>query len=336
MTGLALVYLYFLIPLMVLTITPGARGAAPAVARGGRTTSAPPAGSTGGTSAARCSRPPVLGATMLLFASAFAAYATAAALVGSSVPLVTLQIADALSSNVVVGSENLGKALALGMVVLDRPRHGLLRLGPAAHPAVAGMTALTDRASPVPAESRARDAGAAGPRGGRAPGGSPSWSCSGSTSSSRSPPRCCSPCATAARAASPPSLHRDPRRRRASPTAFTRSLVLAAAHRGPRAGCCMVPTVVLVELRLPRLRTTVELLTLLPLVVPPIALVVGVRSVLSWAPDYFLNTPLAAGVLRPPGAGAALDPGAASTSSWRCRSSTARWTPGCAAPTCAP
>jgi len=55
----------------------------------------------------------------------------------------------------------------------------------------------------------------------------------------------------------------------------------------------MVPTVVLVELRLRRLRTTVELLTLLPLVLPPIALVVGVRSVLAWAPDYFLNTPLA-------------------------------------------
>ena len=50
--------------------------------------------------------------------AAFAAYATARALVGSSIPLVTLQIADALSSNVVVGSENLGKALALGMVVL--------------------------------------------------------------------------------------------------------------------------------------------------------------------------------------------------------------------------
>ena len=62
--------------------------------------------------------PPVLGATMLLFASAFAAYATARALVGSSIPLVTLQIADSLSSNVVVGAENLGKALALGMVVL--------------------------------------------------------------------------------------------------------------------------------------------------------------------------------------------------------------------------
>jgi putative spermidine/putrescine transport system permease protein len=55
----------------------------------------------------------------------------------------------------------------------------------------------------------------------------------------------------------------------------------------------LLPLVVLVEVRLPRLRTTVELLTLLPLLLPPIALVVGVRSVLAWAPDYFLGTPLA-------------------------------------------
>jgi ABC-type spermidine/putrescine transport system permease subunit II len=74
--------------------------------------------------------------------------------------------------------------------------------------------------------------------------------------------------------------------------AFGRSLVLAALTV-VLALLLMVPTVVLVELRLPRLRTTVELLTLMPLVLPPIALVVGVRSVLSWAPDYFLNTPLA-------------------------------------------
>jgi ABC-type spermidine/putrescine transport system permease subunit II len=74
--------------------------------------------------------------------------------------------------------------------------------------------------------------------------------------------------------------------------AFTRSLLLAALTV-VLALLLMVPTVVLVHLRLPRLRTTVELLTLMPLVLPPIALVVGVRSVLAWAPDYFLNTPLA-------------------------------------------
>ena len=74
--------------------------------------------------------------------------------------------------------------------------------------------------------------------------------------------------------------------------AFTRSLLLAVLTVLITL-LLMVPTVVLVELRLRRLRTTVELLTLLPLVLPPIALVVGVRSVLAWAPDYFLNTPLA-------------------------------------------
>jgi putative spermidine/putrescine transport system permease protein len=117
MAGLALVYLYFLIPLMVLTITPALEGLRPQWREAADNLGA--SGwqywrYVGGPVLA----PPVIGATMLLFASAFAAYATAKALVGSSVPLVTLQIADALSSNVVVGSENLGKALALGMVVL--------------------------------------------------------------------------------------------------------------------------------------------------------------------------------------------------------------------------
>ena len=73
---------------------------------------------------------------------------------------------------------------------------------------------------------------------------------------------------------------------------FSRSLLLGALTV-VLALALMVPTVLLVELRFPRLRTTVELLTLLPLVLPPIALVVGVRSVLSWAPDHFFGTPLA-------------------------------------------
>ena len=117
MTGLALVYLYFLIPLMVLTITPALEALRPQWRE-----AADNLGATGWQYwryvGGPVLAPPVIGATMLLFASAFAAYATAKALVGSSIPLVTLQIADALSSNVVVGSENLGKALALGMVVL--------------------------------------------------------------------------------------------------------------------------------------------------------------------------------------------------------------------------
>lgn len=117
LTGLALVYLYFLIPLMVLTITPALEALQPQWREAADNLGA--SGwqywrHVGGPVLA----PPVIGATMLLFASAFAAYATARALVGSSIPLVTLQIANALSGDVVVGSENLGKALALGMVLL--------------------------------------------------------------------------------------------------------------------------------------------------------------------------------------------------------------------------
>jgi putative spermidine/putrescine transport system permease protein len=117
MFGLTLVYLYFLIPLMVLTIVPAVEALRPQWRE-----AADNLGATGWQYwryvGGPVLAPPVIGATMLLFASSFAAYATARALVGSSVPLVTLQIADALSSNVVVGSENLGKALALGMVLL--------------------------------------------------------------------------------------------------------------------------------------------------------------------------------------------------------------------------
>nr|WP_239523086.1 ABC transporter permease subunit [Geodermatophilus normandii] len=117
MTGLAVVYLYFLVPLMVLTIVPAVEALRPQWREASDVL-----GATGWQYwryvGGPVLAPPVLGATMLLFASAFAAYATARALVGSSVPLVTLQIADSLSSNVVVGAENLGKALALGMVVL--------------------------------------------------------------------------------------------------------------------------------------------------------------------------------------------------------------------------
>ncbi|NLU67354.1 ABC transporter permease subunit [Streptomyces sp. HNM0574] len=56
----------------------------------------------------------------------------------------------------------------------------------------------------------------------------------------------------------------------------------------------LVPAVVVVSLHLPRLRGIVQLLCMTPLVVPPIALVAGVSTVLSWAPmladTYFFQT----------------------------------------------
>ncbi|WP_329341398.1 ABC transporter permease subunit [Streptomyces sp. NBC_00663] len=115
--GLVVVYLYFLIPLMVLTITPALEGL--------RVQWREAAQNNGATTrqywlhvALPVLLPTLLGGFVLLFGSAFAAYATAAAIVGSSVPLITLQIADALSGNVLVGQENVALALSLDMVLV--------------------------------------------------------------------------------------------------------------------------------------------------------------------------------------------------------------------------
>ncbi len=53
----------------------------------------------------------------------------------------------------------------------------------------------------------------------------------------------------------------------------------------------MVPTMVVVALRLPRLRRVVEVLCMVPLIMPPVALVAGVSTVLSWEQDL-ADTPL--------------------------------------------
>ncbi|MFJ4849850.1 MULTISPECIES: ABC transporter permease [unclassified Streptomyces] len=54
----------------------------------------------------------------------------------------------------------------------------------------------------------------------------------------------------------------------------------------------MVPAMVALRLSVPRLRPVVEVVCSLPLVVPPIALVAGVRTVLGWGPEYLSSTPL--------------------------------------------
>ncbi|MEU1225637.1 ABC transporter permease [Streptomyces sp. NPDC005828] len=115
--GLAVVYLYFLIPLMVLVIMPALDGLRPQWREAAQNAGA------GGWQYWRhvgipVLAPSLLGGFVLLFGSAFAAHATAAALVGGSVPLVTLKIADALSGNVMVGQENVALALGLDMILI--------------------------------------------------------------------------------------------------------------------------------------------------------------------------------------------------------------------------
>ncbi|MGN6607287.1 MAG: ABC transporter permease subunit [Jatrophihabitans sp.] len=53
----------------------------------------------------------------------------------------------------------------------------------------------------------------------------------------------------------------------------------------------MVPTTLLIHLKLPRMRRAVEIACILPLVIPPVVLVVGVFTVLGWGPRQLAGTP---------------------------------------------
>ncbi|MFF9064284.1 ABC transporter permease [Streptomyces sp. NPDC014891] len=76
---------------------------------------------------------------------------------------------------------------------------------------------------------------------------------------------------------------------------FTESLLLSlglAAATIALALLLVVPALVAVRLGAPRLRPVVEVVCMLPLVVPPIALVTGISTVLRWGPDHLSRTPL--------------------------------------------
>ena len=117
LTGLAVVYTYFQVPLMLIVFLPSLDGLrqewydASASLGGGAWSFWRHVGGP-------ILAPSFLGALLLLFTNAFAAYATAAALISQGCPIITLQIACQLQSEVVLGQENVGKALALGMIVI--------------------------------------------------------------------------------------------------------------------------------------------------------------------------------------------------------------------------
>ncbi|WP_331769535.1 ABC transporter permease subunit (plasmid) [Embleya sp. NBC_00888] len=54
----------------------------------------------------------------------------------------------------------------------------------------------------------------------------------------------------------------------------------------------LVPALITVRLTAPRLRWVIEVVCSLPLVVPAIALVAGIGTVLRWGPDHLADTPL--------------------------------------------
>jgi putative spermidine/putrescine transport system permease protein len=115
--GLILVYTYFQIPLMLIVFLPAVEGLRPQWREA--------AESLGGTTwnywrhvGGPILAPSFIGAMLLLFTNAFSAYATAAALISQGSPIIPLQIGDTFSSEVILGQENVGKAMALGMVAI--------------------------------------------------------------------------------------------------------------------------------------------------------------------------------------------------------------------------
>lgn len=114
--GLTLVYLYFQIPLMVLTILPALDG----LKREWREA----AENLGATSfqywryvALPVLTPSILGTMILLFGNAFGAHATAYALTGGLFDLATLLIGRQISGDV-LHNPGLGYAVAMGMVLI--------------------------------------------------------------------------------------------------------------------------------------------------------------------------------------------------------------------------
>ncbi|WP_369814565.1 ABC transporter permease [Frigoribacterium sp. Leaf172] len=115
--GLLLPYIYFQVPLMVITFMPAVTGLRPQWQEAVAT--------LGGTRRQHFARvvvpvlaPAFVGSLLLLFANAFSSYATAAAIISQGAQIVPLQIRAALVSETVLGRENVAGALALGMVVV--------------------------------------------------------------------------------------------------------------------------------------------------------------------------------------------------------------------------
>jgi putative spermidine/putrescine transport system permease protein len=117
LSGVCLVYMYFQIPLMVLVILPALEGLRPSWREAAQNLGARTWQywrHVGGP----VLLPSFLGCVLLLFGSAFSAYATAEALTNGTIPLTSIQIGSFLNGNVIAGQENVGKALGLGMVVI--------------------------------------------------------------------------------------------------------------------------------------------------------------------------------------------------------------------------
>ena len=116
-SGVALVYMYFQVPLMVLVTLPAFEGLKPSWQEAAENLGAP-SWQYWRYVGIPVLMPSILGSALLLFGSSLSAYATAEALTSGTIALTPIQIGSFLNGNVIAGQENVGKALALGLVVL--------------------------------------------------------------------------------------------------------------------------------------------------------------------------------------------------------------------------
>jgi len=117
MPGLILPYIYFQVPLMVITFMPALSALKPQWTEANLTLGGTPAGFWRHVGVPVLA-PSFLASLLLLFANAFSSYATAAALASQGSQIVPLQIRTALTSETLLGRENLAGALAFGMIVV--------------------------------------------------------------------------------------------------------------------------------------------------------------------------------------------------------------------------
>ncbi|MGA2803110.1 MAG: ABC transporter permease [Acidimicrobiales bacterium] len=115
--GVAVVYCYFQIPLMVLVITPALGGLRPSWREASENLGAS-SFNYWRTVGIPVLAPSVLGGMLLLFGSGFAAYATADTLTAGTVTLAPIQIGEVLNGNVISGEEHIGYAIGFGMLIV--------------------------------------------------------------------------------------------------------------------------------------------------------------------------------------------------------------------------
>ncbi len=116
LTGLAIVYLYFQFPLMVLVIAPAIEGLRKEWREAAENLGATPA-QYWRKVALPILLPSILGAGILLFGNSFGAQATAYQLSGGTIQLTTLVITAQMSGDVLF-NPGLGYAVAMGMVII--------------------------------------------------------------------------------------------------------------------------------------------------------------------------------------------------------------------------